>query len=203
MRSQFIARDAAPAFRSASTPGRSPALLQSKASNMRFTRGFKTLGTAGLVAALWGGGTASPALAGGIAPDLARQIQKDPTSGKSVRVIVRFARRGVDSNAVARGHRGQAACKHRLTNGATLIVSQKEVAGLTRDPNVAWVSPDRAVGAQWDCGVQTIGADQVWLSPGCQGNGIGIAVLDTGAKGGSDLNVGSTGKSWIAAWQDF
>src|SRR5712691_3303762 len=183
MRRLFIARDAAPAFRSASTPGRSPALLQSKASNMRFTRGFKTLGTAGLVAALWGGGTASPALAGGIAPDLARQIQKDPTSGKSVRVIVRFAKPRVDSTVVARGHKGQVAFKHSLINGATLIVSQKEVAGLTRDPNVAWVSPDRAVGAQWDCGIQTIGADQVWLSPGCQGSGVAVAVLDTGVKG--------------------
>src|SRR5712692_10561475 len=168
---------------------------------MRKTRSSFKLLAGGLIPLMWALGSPSPARAGGIAPDLARHIQKDPTSGKSVRVIVRFARPGVDSNVVARGHKGQVAFKHSLINGATMIVPQNQVAGLTRDPNVAWVSPDRAVGAQWDCGVPTIGADQVWLSPGCQGSGVRVAVLDTGVYRSSDLSSGESSR--VVAWQDF
>ncbi len=45
------------------------------------------------------------------------------------------------------------AAKHGLISGATMTVPQSEVAALSRDPNIAWVSPDRPVGAQGDCGI--------------------------------------------------
>jgi serine protease AprX len=165
------------------------------------TRKLSQLLGAGLLAWLVSLSSLSPARAGGIAPDLERQIRHNPTSGKQTRVIVRFARYHVDGDAVAHGHRGQVAARHALINGATMTVPQNAVAGLTQDPNVAWVSPDRPVGAQWDCGVPTIGADQVWNNPGYDGSGVRVAVLDTGVYPSSDLS--SDGSSRVVAWQDF
>jgi serine protease AprX len=160
---------------------------------------FSWLKIAGLAALL--AGSATTARAGGMAPDLSQKVQANPNSAQSIRVIVQFARPGVDSDAIAKGHRGQVNSKHGLINGATLTLPQNAAAELAQDPNVTWVSPDRPLGAQWDCGAQTIGADQVWLSPGCQGSGIGVAVLGTGVpvKGVSDFSYGSR----VTAWQDF
>jgi len=74
------------------------------------------------------------------------------------------------------------------------------------------VSPDRKISSQWDCDVETIGADQVWTGsgsgPGYQGTGVGIAILDTGvvttaARASTDFNVFGSSTSRIVAWKDF
>jgi len=101
---------------------------------------------------------AGGAWAGGLAPDLRDQIRQRPDSTQKVRVIVRFATRGVAREAFARAFGGVVKQNHPFIDGVTLELPQKAVEALSRRADVSWVSPDRPVGAQWDCDTKTIGA---------------------------------------------
>src|SRR5712692_7979341 len=114
------------------------------------TRTLRSCLWAGLIPVAAGLGWVSPALAGGIAPDLARQIQNNPTTGKAIRVIVQFAAPGVPAKALANAAGGRLIASHGLINGATLLLPQCAVAGLSHNPRVAWISPDRPLGSHWD-----------------------------------------------------
>src|SRR5439155_871681 len=84
---------------------------------------------------------------------------------------------------------------------------QNALARLAQDKSVAWVSPDRKLGAQWDCDTQAIGTDQVWSAPGYKGSGIRVAILDTGAVAGNPdwYRYGNTNSSnyRLVAFKDF
>src|SRR5438552_11516402 len=161
----------------------------------------------GLIPMAVGLGLASPALAGGIARDLDKQIRNNPSSGKPIRVIVQFAVRGVHAKALAEAAGGQLIAWHGIINGATLILPQHAVAGLSHNPNVAWISPDRPVHSHWDYDAETVGADNVWATSGYKGTGVRVAVLDTGVydewDGAADWNHFGTGTSRLVAWVDL
>jgi serine protease AprX len=143
------------------------------------------------------------ASAGGLAPDLEKKVQKHPNSGETLRVIVQFSDWGFDHGALARLAEGRLVKDHPSINGSTFEIPTKMVRWLSKHPKVGWISPDRNLGAEWDYGPQAIGADQVWTSPGFQGSGVRVAVLDTGVAGNpADLNFFGTSTSRVVAWQD-
>src|SRR5204863_3448380 len=154
---------------------------------------------AGAVAVVVGLVLASPARAGGIAPDLDKKIHANPAANKPIRVIVQFSRPGVDSSALARAFGGQLMAKHPNIRGATLSLPQSAVAGLSHNPNVAWISPDRPVQSHWDYDAETVGADKVWATQNYRGTGVRVAVLDTGVyaeyDGAADWNRWGTNTS--------
>jgi hypothetical protein len=142
---------------------------------------------------------ASPAMAHRVSPDLEQQIDRDPNSGQLTRVIVRFDGSGIDRGALARAFGGQVVADHPLINGATLWLPQRAIAALSQIPGVAWISSDRPVASDdtssqqsvsygssirggsipWDYDTQSMGADQVWSSPGYKGTSVGIAKART------------------------
>lgn len=156
----------------------------------------------GILAALWLVGTCAPARAGGIAPDLRDQILKNPLSITPQRVIVQFSRGGVNASLLALLYGGQKVRDLLPVQGALFTVPTAALELLAQDVSVAWVSPDRPVARQGDYDVQTAGADAAWNTYGVRGNGVRVAVLDTGVR--SDTQEWSTnGNSRIVAWRDL
>jgi serine protease AprX len=147
---------------------------------------------------------AAPSYAGGLAPDLLRQVAADPASTRGHRVIVRFTRSGVTPSAVALAYSGQAHGGLRLIDGAVLTIPQPNLEKLAADSAIRSVSPDRALAGLGDFDTVTVGANTVWSSPGYHGSGVGVAVLDTGvAPAAADWQPGGGGASRLRAWKDF
>jgi subtilisin family serine protease len=151
-------------------------------------------------------GSSGEATAGGIAPDLAFRIQANPRSRGTVRVTVQYRAPGVNSFLLARSCGGRVLSTEPLINGATLLVPAAAVPMLSRNPCVAWVSPDRPVQAQDDsdnCGNQAIGAVGVWNKLGLRGRGMRVAVLDTGVYCQSSGKKRAQRWGRIVAWKDM
>jgi serine protease AprX len=72
-------------------------------------------------------------------------------------------------------------------------IPAKAVAALANNPNVAYISPDRAVNPTLDYANATIGA-QTALSYGWNGTGIGVAIIDSGIFTGKDLQTASVSR---------
>src|SRR5581483_6552516 len=70
------------------------------------------------------------------------------------------------------------------------------------DPDVAYVSPNRPVTAASDYAEATVGAD-VAQSYGWDGNGIGVAIIDSGISDHPDLHDPATGLSRVVYSQSF
>jgi serine protease AprX len=148
-------------------------------------------------------GSASSAMAGGIAPDLAHLLRARPNATEPVQVIVQFTRSGMDAGALASACGGQVLEDEPLIGGAALEVQLRSLTWLKKQPGVGWISPDRTVGATWDYSIQTLGADQVWATTGLKGTGICVAVLDTGVDPVDDLDRTRGNKSRVVGWMDF
>lgn len=86
-----------------------------------------------------------------------------------------------------------------LRQGVYLIQSS-QVADLSADPMVKYISLDRVVRKKLSTTAATIGAPQVW-SAGYKGTGIGVAIIDSGVN--KDLNLGASPKTAVAYVQDF
>jgi minor extracellular serine protease Vpr len=65
-------------------------------------------------------------------------------------------------------------------NGAAVQIPLKDLAALGNVAGVEAVHPDRVVSIDNTAGVQYIGGDQAWQSTGKSGNGVKVAVIDTG-----------------------
>ncbi len=146
---------------------------------------------------------ATPAAAGGLSPDLQAQVQRDPLSLRPVRVIVQLNRTGILSSLLALTYRAQWLGDLPLINATVLSVPQATLPLLSLDPLVAWISPDRKVGARWDRDTETLGANQVWVQPGATGRGIRVAILDTGLHPQAADLSGTTGSNRTVAWKDL
>ena len=100
-----------------------------------------------------------------------------------------------------------------IINGFVAQLYAGTLLQLAYDANIRWISPDAPVVKQscttQDCidpaklasaYIQTIAADQVWnrASP-IRGQGIGVAVVDSGVNSQQDLYTTSTGKNRIVA----
>ena len=117
-----------------------------------------------------------------LAPDL-QGI--DP--GSTVSVIVQFATPpGAQELARIIQLGGVLITKLDLIQAAAYSLPASALAGLAKDPNVLYISPDREVTATLDYANPTVGA-QLAVQNGWDGTGVGVAIIDSGILQGNDL----------------
>ncbi|MFN3651747.1 MAG: S8 family peptidase [Armatimonadota bacterium] len=149
-------------------------------------------------------GAAGPASAGGIAPDLHSELQSRPLDLTPRRVIVQLARPNVSPSLLALAYGGLSIARLPGIQAAVLSIPLTFIDELALDSAVAWVSPDRLVVRQNDYDHQTVGAHQVWASPGYGGTGVRVAVLDSGVVSNTaEWNRWGTSTSRVVGWKDL
>src|SRR2546422_540294 len=130
---------------------------------------------------------------------------KNGPSGATVDVIIQFNQTPTDAHHQKVQDRG-GALKTRLDviKGAHYSVPVESLEALADDPDVAYISPDRQLNGSLDNTAAAVNAKVAWQS-GWDGTGIGVAVIDSGITGHSDLynTGGSGGKLRIIYSQDF
>ena len=115
-----------------------------------------------------------------VSEDLAEQIQAGSVEGTCV--IVPGTNAQVDAVAARHGLR----IHKRLKSGAVLDVPAGSLGALAANAGAPWLSSNYHVGAHMSVTSMAIGADQVWVdgwaegASGVTGDGIGVAVIDSG-----------------------
>ncbi len=136
-----------------------------------------------------------------IAPDL-----RGVTPGSQVNIIVQFDKPvgpAMHEKVFRRG--GKLQRELRLIRSGTYKLSASELSDLASDPDVVYISPDRAVHSLQTGSIvpaidyhnETINSPAAWAL-GLNGNGIGVAVIDSGIASVPDLNSSS-----VVYSQDF
>src|SRR5437588_313513 len=110
----------------------------------------------------------------------ASKIAPDVPKGNSsnlIEVIVRFkAAPGKDDlNRLG----GQVKRSLDLIHAVHVALSQAAIQALENNPNVVYVSPNRALHGSLDITTQTVNAPAAWQL-GWNGTGVGVAVIDSG-----------------------
>jgi len=138
-----------------------------------------------------------------------RRISKDlknQSAGQWVNVIVQYrvppSQAHLD-RAVAKGAVLQ--LNLPVINGSAFAVKSSALAALAKDPDVAYISLDRAV---WATATVTDFYDQAVVAPyawskNLSGSGIGVAVIDSGINAGKDFTLASGSGSRIVYNQSF
>jgi serine protease AprX len=118
-------------------------------------------------------------------------VDIDTTKTEPMDVIVQFTAPPTEhhfNKVLRRG--GKLKAQFRSVRGAAFTVSPAMLKELSRDPEVAFISPDRKVKSRttptYDYYETTINAPYAW-GLGLNGSGIGVAVLDSGIAASSDL----------------
>lgn len=121
-------------------------------------------------------------------PRFSRDIPRDAADGKKIDVIIQFnAPPGQrDLSSVP----GQVRKNLPAIDGAVFRMPVKALKGLEKNPRIRYVSPDRPVAATMDLAASTVGATAAW-SWGYDGQGIGVAMLDSGIYYHNDMPFGS------------
>jgi serine protease AprX len=116
-----------------------------------------------------------------------------PNSHSTVDVIVQFTSTPTERHHNKIRSKG-GELKHDLSgalNGAHYSVPADRLAELAKDPEVAYISPDRPVHAMLDYANPTVNAN-IARQYGWDGTGVGIALIDSGLEGRPDLNYLAT-----------
>lgn len=93
---------------------------------------------------------------------------------------------------------GQVKYRYNVINGMAVTLPDSMAEKIRSLPNVKYVEKDQPVHILLDAAVPQIGADQAWAE-GYTGEGVKVAVIDTGVDAGHpDLNGGK-----VVAWADF
>jgi serine protease AprX len=119
-------------------------------------------------------------------PTLSDDVRAALARGKAVRVIVQ-----AEDNALQLvGKRHSRGLRRQLTGALTLDVTPQELGSLSADSGLAHISGDLPVVADMAITNKVTGADKVWAgtkgllgllgTPGYNGSGIGVAVIDSG-----------------------
>ena len=117
-----------------------------------------------------------------IAPDL-----HDIDPKEKVDVIVQFdGHPGEEHFDAVRSQGGELKAKLPIIDGALFSMPARALKALENNPVISYVSPDREVNAALDYAQPTVGAD-IALQYGWDGEGIGVAVIDSGISGHADL----------------
>src|SRR2546428_1044974 len=119
-----------------------------------------------------------------LSPDL---LQADPDS--TVDIIVQFT--GVPTETDhqrIREHGAELKKELPVVKGALYSVPARKLEGLSENPRVVYISPDRQVGASLDLTAAAVNASVAWQS-GFVGKGIGVAVIDSGISNHDDLKT--------------
>ena len=121
------------------------------------------------------------AQAGKIAADL------KPQSGRTVDVLIQF-----DGMPTAQHHQailskgGKLKASFAHLTAASYTVPADVVSDIAQIPGVTYVSPDRQVEGQLDYTAAAVNAAMAWKF-GWSGNGVGIAIIDSGISATADL----------------
>jgi serine protease AprX len=119
-------------------------------------------------------------------PTLSDDVRAALARGKAVRIIVQ-----AEDNALQLvGKRHSRGLRRQLAGALTLDVTAQELGSLTADSALAHISGDLPVVADMAVTNKVTGADKVWAgtkgllglfgTPGYNGSGIGVAVIDSG-----------------------
>jgi len=128
---------------------------------------------------------------------------KGGKTGATVDVIIQFNQTPTSAHhqkVQAKG--GTLKTKLDFIKGAHYSVPVEALDALADDPDVAYISPDRAVRRSLDHVVSAVNGDLAYAS-GWDGTGIGIAVVDSGVSSNYDLNSDGNGPSRIVYSQNF
>src|SRR5437667_8611618 len=130
---------------------------------------------------------------------------KSRPSGSTVDVIIQFNQTPTDAHHQRVQDKG-GVLKTNLDvfKGAHYSVPVESLDALADDPDVVYISPDRRLNGALDNTAAAVNAKVAWQS-GWDGTGIGVAVLDSGITGHTDLysTGGGGGKLRIIYSQDF
>src|SRR6266481_6019550 len=130
---------------------------------------------------------------------------KGSHSGASVDVIIQFNQTPTDAHHhKVQDKGGVLKTKLDFIKGAHYSVPVESLDDLADDPDVVYISPDRRLSGALDQTAAAVNANVAWQA-GWDGTGIGVAVIDSGITGHSDLygTGGSGGKLRIIYSQDF
>jgi serine protease AprX len=145
----------------------------------------------------------------GVAFAAPRRVSKDlkqQSSAEWVNVIVQYRVPPTQMNfarVLAKG----GALQHNLPaiNGGAFTVKGSALKALAKDPDVAYISPDRTVRATatvTDYYDQAVLAPYAW-SRSLTGSGVGVAVIDSGINSGRDFTLANGTGSRIVYNQNF
>src|SRR5207245_5280194 len=130
---------------------------------------------------------------------------KSGPSGSTVDVIIQFNQAPTDAQHQRVQDKGGVLKRNLdVIKGAHYSVPVESLDALADDPDVVYISPDRRLNCALDNTAAAVNAKVAWQA-GWDGTGIGVAVLDSGITGHSDLysTTGSGGKLRIIYSQDF
>jgi serine protease AprX len=138
-----------------------------------------------------------------VSPGL-RSLLNRPLPEAKLPVIVQMD--GASSGALyssLKAHASQGIVPHATALGGhgvyKLMLTPAQVAALDANPHVRHLSHDQPIGACSDYTAQTVGADVAWNTNGLTGNGVVVAVVDSGIAPHPDLD----GASRIVGWVDL
>src|SRR3984885_8560489 len=77
-----------------------------------------------------------------------------------------------------------------------------DILAVSNQSNVSYISLDRPLGASLDYSAAAVGAPVAW-SPGYDGDGVGVAVIDSGVYHHPDLNAANSSRSRVVYRQSF
>ena len=146
--------------------------------------------------------TASVVLAGTLSAASDKMAADLRPDGSSVDVIVQFRSTPTADHHARMARKG--ALLHRdlsFVKAAAYSLPTAELDGLSNDPDISFISPDRTVTGALDYAEPTINAN-VAFQNGYDGSGIGVAVIDSGIANHDDLK-NSKGALRIVYSQDF
>src|SRR5256712_983227 len=146
-------------------------------------------------------------LADGHKREVSKELEalKSGPSGSTVDVIIQFNQAPTDAHHQRVQDKGGVLKRNLdVIKGAHYSVPVESLAALADDPDVVYISPDRRLNGSLDNTAAAVNAKVAWQS-GWDGTGIGVAVLDSGITGHTDLysTGGGGGKLRIIYSQDF
>src|ERR1700722_10663547 len=89
-----------------------------------------------------------------------------------------------------------------LIPAVSATMHPSDILSVSNQSNVAYISLDRPLGASLDYTAAAVSAPSAW-SYGLEGDGIGVAVIDSGIYNHPDLNAANSSKSRIVYRQSF
>ena len=121
---------------------------------------------------------------------------RGPHSGAAIDVIVQYKVEPAQTHRDRIAAHGGLVKQHlRTIKGLLVTLPASRLNSLSKDPDVAYVSPDRPVAKQMNNAAVGVLANYAW-NLGLDGTGVAVAVIDSGVHGVDDLKD-ATGKNRI------
>ena len=149
--------------------------------------------------------TAGLSFADGNQHKLSKDLEalKNGPKGATVDVIIQFKHVPTEEHRKKVREKGGIHKKDlHLIKGDLFSVPVKMLDELAQDPEIVYISPDRAVGKTLDHVDMVTNADLAW-SQGFDGSGVGVAVIDSGIDQLPDLNSSDQSVSRVVYSESF